>query len=374
MKGVIAHATLALIGLVLAYQTWTRKPEDDVPAASDVTIAQCSADAISAIRLETPTHFVDVEPRRQKNDTAYWITSRRKATKDMGPAPGDGVKDEAMAAQSKVGDPTVPKRFLANAAFLDYLKRMTPLRAARSLGELPKGKLADFGLDKIGTRITLTCGGKVTELEIGERTFGTGQRYVRDAKTKAAYLFDDSFVSDLQAVIFKFMQNDVHAFKLDEVDEVTVLAKNAQKRLLHRDKAVADHSTWVDASAPTTRNELYSNWFSRLSRLRVKDYLPDGADPGSDLASDKAAAAAATGETTPVMTLDYMIDGKPKGKLELVRVGEGAVAHYYARTETTRNWVTVYDATAKDIESDVGMVVGVDEAPAAPAPAVTSPH
>jgi hypothetical protein len=85
-------------------------------------------------------------------------------------------------------------------------------------------------------------------------------------------------------------------------------------------------------------------------------YLAEGAEPGSDL-------KAAGGGAEAVLSVDYKVAGKPNGKLELVRIDEGGVAHYYVRTETTRNWVAVYDSMAKDVEQDVGMVLGIETAP-----------
>jgi hypothetical protein len=67
---------------------------------------------------------------------------------------------------------------------------------------------------------------------------------------------------------------------------------------------------------------------------------------------------------TPVLNLSYKVADKPPAKLELVRVDEGGIGHYYARTDTTRTWVALYDSAAKEVEQDVGMVVGTEQQPA----------
>ena len=64
-----------------------------------------------------------------------------------------------------------------------------------------------------------------------------------------------------------------------------------------------------------------------------------------------------------MLTIDYKLSGKPAGKLELVRVDQNGVGHYYARSEITHTWVAVYDSSAKEVEQDVGMVVGTESAP-----------
>jgi hypothetical protein len=243
---------------------------------------------------------------------------------------------------------------LANAAFKDYLKRVTPLRAQRSLGQLAASQDAEFGLDKVGTTLQLECAGKVLKLDAGSKAFGASQRYVRDAKSQTTYLFEDQLISDLESAQFKFMQAELHDFKLEDVEEASVVAQGATRNLLHRDRKLAAQAQWVDDKAPAKRNELYNNWFGRLGRLRARAYLPTGSEPGSDLKT------AATG-SAPVLTIQYKLADRPAAKLELVRVDENGLGHYYARTETTRSWVALYDTAAKEVEQDVGMVVGVEQ-------------
>jgi hypothetical protein len=294
------------------------------------------------------------------------LASAADATKPDKPAaatkPDAAVADATKPEAAKKEPPEVqkPKHYLANATFADYVKRVAPMRALRSLGALPKERDADFGFDKVTTYVKLQCAGRTTDFEVGARAFGASQRYFRDTKTKTTYLFDDQLVSDLESANFKFMQTDLHVFPTDEVEELTISAHGAKKRLLHRDRKLADQALWVDASAPAKRNELYNNWFSRLARLRARVYLPEGAEPGSDLKVQG-------GGTEPVLTIEYKVADKPNGKLELVRVDENGVGHYYARTETTRNWVSLFDSAAKEVEQDVGMVVGTEQAPSKPA-------
>ena len=371
MKGVLWHGLLAFFGLVFAYQTYNRKPEEDA-APGSVTAVECSADALQQVTLRTATLEVTVEPKREHDASTYWITSRQRSPDEDKPKaadkPVDAAKPDAAvadatkpdAAKKEPPEAQKPKHYLANATFADYVKRVAPMRALRSLGTLPKTRDADFGFDKVTTFVQLQCSGRTTDFEVGARAFGASQRYFRDTKTKTTYLFDEQVVSDLESANFKFMQTDLHVFPNDEVEELTISAHGAKKRLLHRDRKVADQALWVDANAPAKRNELYNNWFTRLGRLRARVYLPEGAEPGSDL-------KVAGGGTEPVLTIEYKVADKPNGKLELVRVDENGVGHYYARTETTRTWVSLFDSAAKEVEQDVGMVVGTEQAPTKPA-------
>jgi hypothetical protein len=167
------------------------------------------------------------------------------------------------------------------------------------------------------------------------------------------------------------MQAELHDFKPEEVEEVTLSAQGTTKKLVHRDRKLPD-AQWVDDKSPAKRNELFNNWMSRLARLRARVFLAVGTEPGSDL-------KAASGGSTQLLRMDYKVaERAAPGKLELVRVDENGVGHYYARTETTRGWVALFDSSAKEVEQDVGMVLGLEQAPAgkeAPAaPSGANPH
>lgn len=402
MKGVIVHALLAVFGLVFAYQTWTRKP-DQVPIPGMVSTLECTRDGLTKLVYNTSTQEVIAEPRRENGELKFWITTRHRSPEEVAkqtpgknpgkvpadaPAAKSGDRPEAKSADAGTpaaaadGDkakkpqetPEVqrPKTFLANAAFDGYLKRITPLRALRSLGKLDHKQDADFGYDKSTSFLEVECGGRSIELVSGTRAFGGSQRYMRDTKTDISYLFDEPTVSDLDSAQFKFMQADLHDFKPDEIEEVTLSAQNTSKKLLHRDRKQPE-AQWVDDKSPAKRNELYNNWMARLSKLRARSYLATGAEPGSDL-------KAASGGSTQLLRVDYKVaERATPGKLELVRVDENGVGHYYARTETTRAWVALFDTSAKEVEQDVGSVLGLEQ-PAAPAkeapaaPSGASPH
>jgi hypothetical protein len=397
MKSVIVHGVLALVGLVLAYRTWTHEEKDE-QLPGEVTVAECDASKLTSIEIESPTHTVVYRPKRTAGATEYWITTQTKpkpkpetkpdaktpatpatpaadAKDAKGAKKDEKVADKTNPAQkpaetapkppeppkpARAFDPDAPVTFLANKKFVDEtLKSLAPLRAVRSLGEIPKAKFKDFGFDKVGTYLRVDCGGHKQTLEVGVRTYGGGDQYTRESKTKQAYLFSGQLLMDLQSAQYKFMQSELHDFTLADVDEVVVKAAGKERRLLHRNRLVPQEARWVDAAAPDKRNELFGNWFQRVERLKAKSYLDEGKEPGSDL------QISAKGQE-PVMTLEYRLEGKPKGKLELARVDTDQGGIYYARTEATHRWTAMYDSLAKQAEEDVAMVVGAEEQKATP--------
>jgi hypothetical protein len=411
MNSVVVHGVLAVAGLLFAYQTYTRVEEqEELPG--QVTLLECEPNSVSKLELESATQLLTLSTKKHGEAADYWLTAARKKkpeekkaedkdkpdagfnvaeTKPADAKPADAkpadakpadVKDkkgDAKDANAKADakpepekpepekparafDADAPVTFLANSKFAETIKTLAPLRAMRGLGEIPKDKFEQFGFDKVETRLRMECGGRKLELEIGGRTFGAGDRYSRDPKTKQAYLLPGQVLTDLESAKYKFMQNELNRFTLADVDEAVVKALGKERRLTHRNRLTKDEARWVDAAAPDKRNELFNTWFQRVGRLKAKSYLGEGADPGSDLQVEASGSA-------PVVTIEYRLEGKPKGKLEIARVDTKKEGLYYARTETTGRWVVLYDSLAKQVEDDVAMVVGAEEQPAEAPPA-----
>lgn len=401
MKSVIAHGVLALLGLIWAYQTYTRAPEEEQEAKpAQAAVLDCDEAELTLVQLETPSHGVKMAPKRTKEGPQYWMTSQRKkveppkagaggaggaggeggATAAAAGAGGAGGAGGAVAAKQdepKPADPATPEppkpeaekeprpydadapvEFVANPKFDEVVKWAAPLTAVRALGRLEKDQLEEFGLNEVGTHLRVECGGKTVRLDIGGRTFGAGDQYARDAATGEVYLLEGKKIMDLQSAQFRFMQSELHNFTHADVDGAVITAAGKSRKLAHRNRQNKDQAMWVDASEPDKRNELFGNWFQRVGRLRGKLFLKDGQEPGQELQVQGSAPK-------PVVTVEYTLDGKPKGKLEIARVDtttkQGNL--YYARSEATHRWVALYDSIAKQVEDDVALVTGAEEAP-----------
>jgi hypothetical protein len=383
MKSVVLHALLAALGLGFAYQTWTRPAVLEEKPREDVTLLACKPEQLTEIELIMPTHRVKVWPEQGKNGREYWLTTTptpvvKPAASEGEPAPADPNSADAAVASSSATDagapgapnaaakpsatkkesarnydPKEPVTFVANAAFDMYLANNFPVRALRGLGVIDKKEHAEFGLDKVGTFLRVRCGAQTLALDIAGRTHGTNDHYVRDPKTDQSYLLAGRLVRDLQSAQFNFTQSELHAFKLADVDETVLTAMGSSKRLLQRDRMNPAQAQWVDADHPDRKNELFGNWLDRLAKLRVRLYLKRNEGPGADL-KDAAAPVEA-------LTVEHHLGGKPKGKLEIVRVDAGGIAYYYARSEATRVWVSLYEAVVKDLMHDLGVVISGED-------------
>lgn len=349
MRTTLAHALLALAGLFFAYQTWTRVEEDDV-VVGEVLLAECDAQTLQKLTLQSDKLTVTLQPERSGTNVDYWVTVER--------AP-------VLAPNAAAGETMAPKRFLTNKKLEELLKLIYPLRANRNLGTPTEGQLKGFGMDKIVTTITLQCS-TTTTIEIGGSTFGNGDLYARRKGERSLVLLDGRLSKDLQSAEFNYMQKALHGFVLKDVDEARVTVKGTTKRLLQRNRQTPEQATWVDATRPDQRNELYDNWLTRLSRMTAREYLATGATPGRELLPPQTTL-------NEVAVVEYFVDGVSKGKITLARAGSD-MTHYYARSEATRNWVIVSEVVAQQIERDAAVVVGLEEAPTPTAPtAPTTP-
>jgi hypothetical protein len=84
--------------------------------------------------------------------------------------------------------------------------------------------------------------------------------------------------------------------------------------------------------------------------------------------SSSSGSAVQMGEFEPVVSVQYEAEGKPLGKVDMVRVQLDGKSHYYAKSEKTRGWVTITPSLAEQVAQDVGLVLGIEQAPAKKTP------
>jgi len=365
MRGLAIHAVLALAGLLFAYQTWTRPAVVEEALVDEPVVLQCKPEQLERLELEMPTHSVALAPVGTGKARTYWLTSSPPAKKleELADKAADAGVDAAAPELKGVRklDATAPVTFRGSAAVDALLAELLPLRALRDLGTLDKSRDAEFGFDKAGTTFRLSCGGQSITLTVAGRTYGNNDSYVRDQKSGKTYLLRGKPFVDLQAAQFKLMQNELHAFALADVDEAVIKAGDTTRTLLQRDRAIPGQAQWVDADKPDQRNEAFGNWFGRVAKMRVRKYMPRGAEPGAEMTDPH-------GAPERVMEIEYKLEGKPKGRLEVVRIaGERGERYYYGRSETSEVWATLFDTLVKEIETDLPLVVGAAPTSSEPA-------
>lgn len=341
-RSIAAHAILAVGGLVLAYMVWT----DDAPEVSpdEVTVLECQPGSVERVELRTEEKDVTLELRPEGDARVAWFTVVRRPEN---------------------GEPTTERFVGAREATNEWLEQIAPLRAKRSLGELTREQLEQVELANPEGRLTIACSGQRTTYQLGGRSYGSGDRYLRAESGGPVYLVGADRLSPLESAEFRLMERSLHTFEWRDVVALNLRAFDHQKRLLQHNRLDEQRAEWVDAEEPERRNETYGNWMSRFPRLRVQSYLAPDASPGADLQQEDMSVA-----PQPVMRIDYEGErGSRLGFLEMQRVDATSLA-YYVRTETTRSWVRVPTSVAQQIEEDLRSMLGVEplERPTPPAP------
>jgi hypothetical protein len=326
VKGLIAHAVLAVGGLVLAYVVWTDDGRGD--GRAQVTVWDCDADAVSRVRLDGARHEVTLERRGKGSEAHWWVVHTSRPEK---------------------GEPTT-KQFTASEQVSKYMEGLAPLRASREVGQLDDETLEQVGLHEPKDRLTVTCGGKDRTFLAGENAFGSGDRYLRDARGGTVYLADSALVRDLESAQARLMQRKLHTFEWNRIQHLHVDGYGEQKTLLQRNRHDPTQAEWVDAREPDRRNELYGNWLNRLRRLSVVEYLDPDQEPGGEGV-----------DVQPVATLQFR-DKKDDvvDELQLVRTVADDAVEYHARTGATRSWVRLPRSLAREIAQDVRPVLGLE--------------
>lgn len=337
MKGrsVLAHAILALGGLTLAYLVWT----DDGPSREidEVELVDCDADAVSRIELHTTEKDIVVTIERE----------------------GDTLHARATVTQHRENADDQVQSFVASTETLTtFLEELAPLRARRSLGELEGDDLAEVGLAEDPGRLVLGCGGESYEYEIGNRAYGSGDRYARATSGGPVYLIGSERLQPLESADVRLMERRLHTFEWNTVTALEVRGWGQEKRLLQRNRLDEANAEWVDATSPDRRNEVFGNWLARYPRMRVQRYLAADAEPGSDIEDSDIENGDAP---APEASIEFTVHGEDGelGRMELRRV-DLIPPVYYVRTETTHDWVRVPASVAQGFEDDARTVLGLD--------------
>ena len=337
MRSVLAHGVLAVGGLILAWLVWVTPEEERSP--DEVELVACDPEDVTSLVLDVDNREVKLERRGQGDERAYWVTVTRR------PEPREG--------QAEAPEPTVDEFVGGRKRVDEYLAKIAPLRALRSLGELDEETTEEVELGEEAGRFVYACGERTVEYTLGATAFGTGDRYLREADGNTAYLLAADAIRDLQSAEALLMQRELNDFEPTEVENLVVKIEDRERRLLQRNRRDPERAEWVDASEPDRRNELFGNWLERVSQLRVQDYLALDAEPGADIEGESAA-------TTQALTLEYLGSGGDRiGHLELARV-DTQPARYYARSDATQAWVTVPRSIAQQVEDDARTVLGLE--------------
>lgn len=340
-KSAAIQGGLAVFGLVFAYATWQREPEQK---KGDVLLVDASKSDLQKIRY---------------SDDKKWAELSR--TEEAG-EPRLVLKLSARPEQKQ------PERELrGNESAQRLYDKFTPLYARRALGVLAADKLKELGLDAPKRKLEITTKGGARTFQIGSPGGASGDPYLRDEKDGSVFLFGSSVIADLESANTRLVERTLHPWKPADLEQVTIAAggPGGKSRTLTAKPgatALAIKLTPVGGKGTTDKvDEQASGWHEKIWRLLGTDILGKGELP-------------AAGAPSLVVRIDYKVKGGKTGFLEMGRVQPPAPAtatapdggtpplpplEIYVRSESTAGWVKV-PATANELLNEAEKIVAAE--------------
>jgi hypothetical protein len=242
-------------------------------------------------------------------------------------------------------EPTSRAVFLGGGAAREAVDALARLTALRSLGVVDGQRARAFGLDEPRAEVTFVIDGEAHTLRVGRRVDGAGADYVRVDGTDQAYAIELGVLARISAADNEIFERSVFDYDLDEVDRVEVTAGAQQRQFVRVD---GKKSAWATLDQPDLRNDVASEWLSKMSGLVALEYF-EVAPPLRDT----------------VVKLRYFSRRRELGTLELARGPEvlrrdwdnQLHTPYYVRTEHSRWHVRIAEELGADLTKRTPEVV-----------------
>ena len=330
-KGLWLH--LGLFGVAATVAMVSARTKDDPSEGRRVEAELWSGqpDQIEAIQLASDEQIVKLVPAKdaQGRYAIVEVTRLKSASEDTKGKLAD-AKDKPANAK-----PEEPKRFVSVDAVEALLPALAPAKSYRTLGKLETARLVDYGLDKPESNLLVKIAGVEHRLDVGALTPGSGDYYVRDPATGIVNTLAAETLNRLKYGESRLLERDLHGFKADDEQVVTV-SSGGKSRVLKR---VEGKSAWANPETPTVQDETAGNWLLKVQRIKPMNYVEKPGNLG-----------------TVLIRVDYS-DAKSKlGYVELYR-STGSEQKYYAKSERSRWIVEVSKSVAEPIDQDLGSVL-----------------
>jgi hypothetical protein len=342
-KGLGLHVGLFVVASLLGLRAWTAEDEPNKkPVAAELWNGRVSD--LSRIEYRTEKKVVSLEPKEDEAGR-YFIATVETIPEQPKPVASGADAGAPAPAHPPIPESTEPKRFISLTKGAELAESLASLKASRVLGKLTPERIPEFGFDKTDQgELKVVVAGKEHSLQLGDKTPGGSDRYVRDTATGEAYVISGMIANDLTSADNRLIERDFHDFGDDRVAKVTIKTATGSRDVVRH---AVEKDFWAKPDSPDTKDETVSNWMTKVDRLRVTTYV-EPLDP-------------APKPEDQVVTLEYYNDhGRKLGFLELVRrpSKDGKEKpDYVARSERTRWHATVLKSTAEQIEQDLATVL-----------------
>jgi hypothetical protein len=300
------QGALAAVGLVAAYLTWQRVPED---REAEVVVLSVSRSEVEKIRYEDERRWVEVLPAR--GDQVSWVREGTKPRPHVPPIAPDGGEPASPLEPERI------REYRGSEAAKQLFDKVSPLRATRALGSLGEEKLKELGLSDTGRKLEISARGGSHGFSLSTSALGVGSPYLRSEADGKVYLLKGTLVSDLEFASSRLVDRRLHEFKPEDADKVVVSVGEQSRELSWAGGKLGVPGGPVD--------ELATNWHEKIWRMGGVEVLGRGEEPPG-------------GAPELQLRVEYRKGARPLGFIELGPSGSDV----YARTEHTAGWVKLH--------------------------------
>jgi len=335
MKSIVTHVGVLAVASIAAFSIWTREQKTEQDKTDSVEVWSGSPDAVEAVAFDGKQRSVKITPKKDALGRWYVVTlDKETPIPPVRPTPDAGAPPPAPAPKHEV------VTFLSMKAGDELVKKLSTLKALRSLGKADAGKLADYGLDKPEGTLKVKLAGKEQVLTVGAQTPGGSERYAKYAALGEIFAIDGDLIQTLSFADSRLTERELHGFTNDEVKRIKVSKANKTREVV---RVAEKKDAWADAATPSKPDETVVNWMTKVERLRTLEFV----EKPSQVPTPEQA----------VVRLEYFAGSKSLGTLEIYKVTGEKGPEYLGRTEHTRWYVKLVASSAEQVEQDLGALL-----------------
>lgn len=235
--------------------------------------------------------------------------------------------------------------FVGNDKVDELLGMLAPFRALRNLGMLPRSELEEMKIEPPQRKFTIVLKSGAHVFDVGTRTGGARDYYVRPAGSTEVYLVASDALGHIESPESRFMQRLFRTTPQANISKVVLTAAGKSKTALQRNRLSPDDAYWAAESKPEDRNDALGNFIAKLDRLSVSEYPKSGASfPKGGV---------------PVLTATWYGEDETTAEstFQVWRVGEEGSAEYFARSSAVRMPVKISVFAGQQLEADVAALM-----------------
>lgn len=319
MKEVKLYGSLLAVLLAVAFWSYTKGDTASV-STEKVDVVDVPKDSLRGLVYYAKTSTVEVSFKKDEAGQEYsWF-----------------VVDQGKRRRS----------FAGNDKVKGMLETFAPFKALRSLGKLDGDELKETKLNAPEKKLVLKLRDAERAVEVGGRTSGSRDHYVRPVGGKDVYLVASAVLGDLEFPEGRFMQRKLREEALKDVSKAVLSANGKTKTIYQKNRLSPSDAYWASEAAPEEKNETVDNYVDKIDKLSATDFANDGEQYPRN--------------GTPILEIKWFGEDEAKeiNSTEIWKVeGADKKVDYYALSTSTHAPVKLSKAAAEQVERDLSSVM-----------------